>query len=327
MIQQEIIQKALSNCLKETDLPDLGPVQRGKVRDSYTVDEKRVLVATDRQSAFDIILAEIPFKGQVLNQISQYWFEATQDIIQNHLIDVPDPNVSIVTICDVLPVEIVVRAYITGVTGTSAWHNYEKGERVFCGVQLPDGLKKNQKFDHTIITPTTKSDEHDEKISAEEIVKRGLVPKDTWEKIEKIALELFARGTEVAAERGLILVDTKYEMGLDSNGELMIIDEIHTPDSSRYWVADSYQERFDQGLEPEYLDKEFLRIWLREHGFEYGKEVPKIPDEVRVQFAQKYVDLFEKITGQVFNVPDLDQSINNRIAENLKKYFITGGRV
>jgi phosphoribosylaminoimidazole-succinocarboxamide synthase len=321
MQTQETLKQAVHNCLRETNF-SFGTKKIGKVRDVYDMGDKLLLITTDRQSAFDQVLAEIPFKGQVLNQISAYWFEQTKDIVKNHMIALPDPNALIAEKCKVYPVEVIVRGYITGVTNTSAWYNYERGERLFCGVQLPEGLKKNQQFDTPIITPTTKPETgHDEKISSEEIIARGLVPKERWEEIERVALALFARGTELAAQRGLILVDTKYEFGQDDNGNLVLVDEIHTPDSSRYWKRASYEERFIAGQEPESLDKEFLRIWLKEHGFVYDRKAPEIPEDVRAEFAGKYIELYETITGLSFEIPDQSVPILQRIEANISAYL------
>ena len=248
MISREQIESQLPNCLLEARYESWRQYYRqGKVRDMYLVEDKRILIATDRQSAFDHVLGTIPLKGQVLNRIAQYWFDKTTDIAPNQVIAVPDPNVTIAEELDMIPVEIVVRRYLTGSTDTSVWTNYNKGVRKFCGVDLPDGMVKNQPFDEAIITPTTKAEDHDESISPQQIFERGLVARETWEQIEEIALALFARGSELASRQGLILVDTKYEMGLDRQGRITVADEIHTPDSSRYWVADSYEERHPEG--------------------------------------------------------------------------------
>lgn len=319
MVSAEILRANLQNCLTETHLEKFGTKIQGKVRDSYKLKNgKRMLVVTDRQSAFDYILDPVPFKGQVLNKITAYWFSQTKDLAPNHLLSVPDPNVTIAKECQVFPVEFIVRGYITGVTGTSAWYNYEKGERTFCGNVLPEGLKKNQKFAKPIITPTTKSDEHDEKISLKEIVDKGLMTAAQVDQVSAIILALFQRGTELAAKQNLILVDTKYELGIDADGKITVVDEVHTPDSSRYWKMATYAERFERGEEPENLDKEFLRIWMRAQGFDYGKEPPRIPDQVRVAFAEKYIELYEAITGQEF-VPVLSADVNERITQNLSK--------
>ncbi|MBI2646914.1 phosphoribosylaminoimidazolesuccinocarboxamide synthase, partial [Candidatus Woesearchaeota archaeon] len=262
------------------------------------INGKRIIITTDRISAFDRILCSIPFKGQVLNQISAFWFEKTKNIVENHVINVPDPNVMIVNECKPYPVEMVVRGYITGVTTTSAWYNYERGVRNFCGNILPDGLKKNQKFDKPIITPSTKAEYglHDESISGEEILKRGLVDEKTYRKMESAALTLFEFGSNFVAKQNLILVDTKYEFG-SFNGELVLIDEIHTPDSSRFWIKDTYDELFSKGQEPQKLDKEYVRQWLSNRGFVGEGPIPHIPDEVKIEAAKRYITAYEMITG------------------------------
>lgn len=323
MFNRSIIRSNLKNTLTKTTLP--APFQKihsGKVRDTYTYEDKRILVTTDRQSAFDRILAAIPYKGQVLNQVSAFWFNQTKDIIQNHLIDTPDPSVSVVKSCKTLPVEIIVRGYITGVTETAAWYNYEKGERMFCGNLLQEGLKKNQKFEKPIITPTTKPETgHDEKISRDEIIEQGLVSEDIWNQIEDVAIKLFERGTKIASRNGLILVDTKYEMGLDEDGKLILIDEIHTPDSSRYWLSATYSERFNAGNEPENFDKEFLRLWFIKHCDPYNdKTLPEAPDELVEELSFRYIDIYEKLTNSKFKPGGLND-INGRMENNLKKYF------
>ena len=321
--KKEVIKNNLGNCLTETNLENLGEYKKGKVRDNYIQEDKIILITTDRQSAFDRILASVPFKGQVLNQTSQFWFENTTDIVPNQVIAIPDPNVTVAKKCKVLPVEVVVRGYLTGVTDTAVWTAYEKGEREFCGNTLPEGMKKNQKFDTPIITPTTKAEDHDEKISAKEIVEQGLVEESLWKQVEEVALKLFARGAEIAAKNGLILVDTKYEFGLDESGQLTLIDEIHTPDSSRYWLVDSYEERLSKGEEPENIDKEFLRLWFKEHCDPYNdKELPAAPEELVIELSYKYITLYEKITGQVFQFPDSSQPILERIKNNLKPYEV-----
>ncbi|MFH2028609.1 MAG: phosphoribosylaminoimidazolesuccinocarboxamide synthase [Nanoarchaeota archaeon] len=317
MISDEIIKEQIKFTLKETDLSGLGEKYKGKVRDVYVSDDKVFLISTDRQSAFDRNLANIPFKGQVLTQTSAFWFEHTKDIVKNHVIDVPDPNVVVCKKMKVFPVEFVVRGYITGVTSTAAWTAYSKGERKFCGNILPEGMKKNQKFDKPIITPTTKSDEHDEKISAEEIVSRGLMTQEQWDYVADKALKLFERGTEIATNNGLILVDTKYEFGYDEDGEIYLIDEIHTPDSSRYWIKESYGEKFAKGEEPENIDKEFLRLWFKEHCDPYKDEtLPDAPEELVIELSKRYIQLFEMITGEEFEAEAGD--VSQRISENLE---------
>lgn len=322
MGRKKIIKENLENCLTETSFTDLGEVKKGKVRDTYDLEDKLVLITTDRQSAFDRILASVPFKGQVLNQTSKFWFDQTKDIIENHILDIPDPNVTIAKKCKVLPVEVVIRGYITGTTDTSAWVNYDKGVRDFCGNKLPEGLKKNQKFARPIITPTTKAEDHDESISAQEIVERGLVSQDKWSQIEKATFNIFQRGTEIAAKNGLILVDTKYEFGEDEKGNILLIDEVHTPDSSRYWMADSYEERLNKGKEPENIDKEFLRLWFSDNCDPYkDKVLPEAPEDLVIELSSRYIQLYEMITGQEFQFPDSSVSILKRIKKNIKEYL------
>lgn len=325
MISKERLMSQLDNCLLEAEYEQWKAFySHGKVRDFYRMPGKRILITTDRQSAFDRILGAIPLKGQVLNHISCWWFEKTRDIVKNHLLEVPDPNVSVVREVRIFPVEIVVRGYITGTTDTSAWVNYEQGVREFCGVHLPEGLRKNQQFEAPIITPTTKAESgHDEKISPNEIIEGGLVPEETWHKIEQIALDLFERGTEVSARNGLILVDTKYEMGETEDGEIVVADEVHTPDSSRFWIKDTYKTRFARDQEPESLDKEFLRLWLKEKGIS-ETYLPDLDDEIRVEVAQRYIDLFERVTGETFTVENLDTPVKERIEGNIAKYFSSG---
>ncbi|MEW6749924.1 MAG: phosphoribosylaminoimidazolesuccinocarboxamide synthase [Candidatus Latescibacterota bacterium] len=294
--------------------------RRGKVRDMYLLPGKRILITTDRQSAFDHVLGAIPLKGQVLNRIAQYWFEQTRDIAPNQVVAVPDANVTVARELRMLPVEIVVRRYLTGSSDTAIWTHYSRGAREYCGIRLPDGMVKNQALPEAVITPTTKSEGHDELISAERVVEEGLVGRQTWEQAARIALDLFARGTELAARQGLILVDTKYEMGLDGQGRITLADEIHTPDSSRYWIAATYPERHAHGLEPESLDKEFLRLWLREKGISQT-HIPTLDDDIRVQVAQRYIDLCERVTGQPFS-PELGgQPVLERIAQRIAPYF------
>lgn len=323
----EALRPFLTTTLESTAFKNLGPKYTGKVRDVYVQKEnkRRILIATDRQSAFDRLWCTIPLKGQILTQISAWWFERVKDIMPTHLLAVPDPNVMIVKDLKMIPVEIVVRGYLTGSTKTSAWVNYAKGVRNFCGNLLPDGMVKNQPFDSPIITPTTKA-EDDELIDPKGIIDRKLATKKQWDEMSEKALALFVRGQKIAAEHGLILVDTKYEMGLDEHGTLTLADEVHTPDSSRYWLKDSFslsreKDRMRVLKEPESLDKEFFRLWLREQGFEYGKEPPKVTDEVRLQLAQKYINLFERITGQTFVLPSHTDP-TARIEKNLAKWQV-----
>jgi len=323
MISQQVISKNLKYCLDDTGFLSIPGKKKGKVRDSYDLGDKILLITTDRQSAFDRILANIPFKGQVLNQVSAFWFENTKHIVKNHVISIPDPNVTIATKCEVFPIEFVVRGYLTGSTDTSAWTLYNKGSRNICGNILPDGMVKNQKFVKPILTPTTKSDAHDESISAEEIVSRGIIDASTWKKLETIAFGLFNYGTEVAAKNGLILVDTKYELGIDAKGEIMLIDEIHTPDSSRYWIAGTYAERFASCKEPENIDKEFLRLWFRDHCDPYKDQVlPEAPEELVTELSSRYIKLYEMITGKQFEI-DTSVDIKDRMKANLTKAGIT----
>ncbi len=321
MISKDIIQANLNNCITETSFLSMPNPKKGKVRDSFDCGEKIVLLTTDRQSAFDRILASVPFKGQVLNQVSGFWFENTKDIVKNHVIEIPDPNVTIAKKCTVFPIEFVVRGYLTGSTDTSAWTQYAKGIRNICGNVVPDGMVKNQKFEKPILTPTTKAEDHDESISAEEIVKSGLIEESTWKKLEEISFALFNRGMEIAERNGLILVDTKYEIGQDENGEITLIDEIHTPDSSRYWLADSYEERFSKNLEPENIDKEFLRLWFRDNCDPYNDpELPAAPDDLVVELSSRYIRLYEMITGKDFII-DTETPIEERLKTNLKEYL------
>jgi phosphoribosylaminoimidazole-succinocarboxamide synthase len=285
--------------------PDSFPsasVQQGKVRDIIDLGQHMVICTTDRISAFDRVLTTIPCKGQVLNQVSLYWFTHTADILQNHLLEELSPRTVLVKKSKVLPVEVVVRGYLTG----SAWRDYQKGNPV-SGITLPDGMRFNQRFETPLFTPSTKAERgtHDLPISGKEIVAQGLVEKRIWEQVETKALELFARGTELAAAQGLILVDTKYEFGL-YNGELILIDEIHTPDSSRYWYADTYEDLFSGGEKQRKLDKEYLRQWLMEQGYMGDGEIPHIPDEIRTQVAWLYITAFETITGKSFRPADLN---------------------
>ena len=307
------------NILEKTDFKNLGEKYVGKVRDVYSQDDKVILISSDRYSAFDRNLALVPCKGQVLTQISRFWFEHTKDIVKNHILDCPDPNVVVCKKCKVVPIEMVVRGYITGVTGTALWTLYNNGQRDFGDFTLPDGMKKNQKLDEPIMTPTTKSNEHDKPLSTADILREKIVSKELWEKMMDITLKLFQRGQEIALAHGLILVDTKYEFGLDENGELTLIDEIHTPDSSRYWQAKTYKERIEQGLEPENFDKEFLRLWFKENCDPYNDKVlPEAPAEMIAELSRRYVQIFEQITGTKFEVETGD--IEKRIENNLKKY-------
>lgn len=313
MLTNEELLAAIPNVIESVSISGWGEKEEGKVRDIYKGNGRRLLITTDRVSAFDRVLGLIPYKGQILNQLSAWWFEQTADIVNNHIISIPDPNAAIVQEAEPLPVEIIVRGYITGVTKTSLWYLYEQGDRTPYGIPMPDGLVKNDALPTPIITPTTKAErgQHDEKLTREEILERGLVSPELWEKVETAALALFARGQEVAARAGLILVDTKYEMGL-VNGELTIIDEIHTPDSSRYWIADSYQPG---GEPPKNFDKEFLREWFAAQGYRGDGTPPPMPDEFIAQVAARYIAAYEKLTGQIF-VPG-EQPAAARIEKNV----------
>src|SRR5690554_23043 len=295
-------------------------VYHGKVRDVYTIGEDTlVMIATDRISAFDIVLPKgIPFKGQVLNQIASKFLDATSDIVPNWKLDTPDPMVTVGHKCDPFKVEMVIRGYITG----SAWRDYKKGARTICGIPLAEGLRENQKFETPLITPTTKADEgHDENISKEEIIAQGLVSRDDYEQLEKYTYELFKRGTEMAASKGLILVDTKYEFG-KKDGKIYLIDEIHTPDSSRYFYSDGYLERFEKGEEQKQLSKEFVRKWLMENGFQgqEGQEVPEMTEEYCQSVSERYIELYERIVGEKFERAEA-QNIMVRIEDNIIKYL------
>ncbi|BDA50644.1 Phosphoribosylaminoimidazole-succinocarboxamide synthase [Coccomyxa sp. Obi] len=320
------IAEALHTCIQETDLDVRLEIVTdrtvGKVRDTYSVAEsdKIVIVTTDRQSAFDRILASIPFKGQVLNLTSAWWMQQTRHLAANALLDVPDPNVSIMQRCTVFPVEFVVRGFLTGSTDTSLWTHYKAGEREYCGNTFPDGMKKNDRLAANVVTPTTKAVDHDVPISPAEIVAQGLMSQEDWDSVSSAALALFKFGQEEAAKRGLLLVDTKYEFGKDAAGTIRLVDEIHTPDSSRYWLADTYEARHRAGEEPQNIDKEFLRLWFRENCDPYHDEVlPDAPAELVTELSRRYILLYEKITGQRFQVPDLGTDPKQRMAEAVKK--------
>jgi phosphoribosylaminoimidazole-succinocarboxamide synthase len=327
----------MTEVLKETNLDFLGKKRVGKVRDIYEQPDpsspsgqgRLILISTDRHSSFDRIIAHIPHKGQVLNQVSAWWFEQTKDIVPNHVLAIPDPNVTVGKKCTMVPVEAVVRGYLTGVTDTAIWTRYEKGMRDFGGVALPDGMKKNQKLPSPIFDPTTKEEKHDRSLTLEEMMAEGFITKELFESVKETALILFAKGQEIAAKRGLILVDTKYEFGLDPStslgagepGRLVLIDEIHTPDSSRYWMLESYDERLAKGEEPEYFDKEFLRLWFKENSDPYkDKVLPDAPKELVTELSRRYIQMYEKITGKKFIAGE--QPITPRIKKNLQSYAI-----
>ncbi len=306
--------------LRETNFDFLGKKRRGKVRDIYEQPERLILVSTDRHSSFDRLIAHVPHKGQVLNQVSAWWFERTKEIVPNHVLAIPDPNVTVGKKCKMVPVEAVVRGYLTGVTDTAIWTRYSKGERDFGGVTLPDGMKKNQKLATPIFDPTTKEEKHDRTLTLKEMIAEGFVTKELFERVRQTALALFAKGQEIAAKRELILVDTKYEFGLDGD-TLTLIDEIHTPDSSRYWQLESYEERIEKGEEPEYFDKEFLRLWFKEHSDPYkDKVLPEAPPELVLELSRRYIQMYEQITGSKFEAGE--EPIIPRMERNLRQYAI-----
>mgnify|MGYP001560054520 CR=1 FL=1 len=321
MILSKTIISALPKCLKTIDIPELGKKHQGKVRDFYILPDKRVIITTDRQSAFDVVLGHIPYKGAVLNQLAAFWFEKTKHIVPNHVISVPDPNVTVAHNLEPIPVEMVVRGFITGVTDTSLWGSYEKGERVIYGLKFPDGLKKNERLKHPVITPTTHAAEgaHDERLTRDEILERKIVDKKLYSQMEEAAYELFKFGQKFCAQRGIILVDCKYEFGL-LNNQLTLMDEIHTPDSSRFWTENTYESRFKMGLEPESYDKEFLRRWYVNHGYK-GKGTPQeMPEHLAADLAILYIKVYEKITGESFEAfkYPVEERIRNNIKEHIK---------
>jgi phosphoribosylaminoimidazole-succinocarboxamide synthase len=314
-LTQEQLIDAIPHALQTVDLEGWGQKQTGKVRDIYSVEGRRVLITTDRVSAFDRVLGAIPYKGQVLNQLSAWWFEQVRDVVESHVIDVPDPNVTVAHEAQTLPVEVIMRGYITGVTSTSLWMLYALGERQPYGISLPEGLQKNDALPTPIITPTTKATGggHDERLTRDEIIERGLVEQTLWEQVEAAALAVFSRGQAVAREAGLILVDTKYEFGL-VNGRLVLIDEVHTPDSSRYWTAESYS----QGGEPKNFDKEFLREWFVAQGYRGDGVAPGMPDDVIATVAGRYIAAYERLTGQTFEPGE--QPAAERIQRSMAAY-------
>jgi phosphoribosylaminoimidazole-succinocarboxamide synthase len=310
--------------LEDATIPELPNHYRGKVRDNYDLpDGRRIIIASDRISAFDRNLAAIPLKGQVLTQTAKFWFEATADICPNHVIEYPDPNVLVGRRLTILPVEIVVRDYLAGTTGTSILSLYKAGQREMYGIRLAEGMRDNERLPQTIITPTSKAFHggHDEPLTPAEIVEQGLLSQEQWRTVSDYALALFAKGREIARERGLILVDTKYEFGIDESGKIMIADEIHTPDSSRYWFLESYQQRFEVGERPESFDKDFIRTWVVARCDPYKDEIPEIPQDVVLETSRVYIDAYERITGQTFALPPKDVPVLERVRRNLKAYF------
>ncbi|CBS90723.1 phosphoribosylaminoimidazolesuccinocarboxamide synthase [Azospirillum lipoferum] len=324
MVDTALLAPHLTNVLRDAFIAELPNHYRGKVRENYDLpDGRRILITTDRLSAFDRALTAIPFKGQVLTQTARFWFEATKDICANHVLEYPDPNVVVAKRLTIMPVEVVVRDYMAGTTGTSIWSMYKQGRREMYGHIFPDGLRQNQKLGTPIITPTTKAFDagHDEELTATEIVERNLLTRAQWDEVSDKALALFARGQKMAADRGLILVDTKYEFGFDEDGNILLADEIHTPDSSRYWFAASYQERFEAGEKPESFDKDFVRNWVVARCDPYTQDVPEIPGDVVLEAARVYIEAGETITGRPFELPATAVPILDRIRANLAPYF------
>ena len=300
-------------------LPGQKAVYHGKVRDVYDMGDTLLFVTTDRYSAFDRNLAVIPNKGALLSSITKWWFEQTKNIVNNHIISYPDANVIWCKKYKVLPLEVVVRGYITGVTNTSLWQTYQDGQRDYGEFILPDGLKKNDKLPYPVLTPTTKFEKHDRNLTPEKAVKEGLIDKKNWQDVQKIALKLFTFGQNIASKKGLILVDTKYEFGIDKDNNIVLIDEIHTPDSSRYWLASSYKERLQQNLEPENYDKEYLRLWFRDKFNPYkDKDAPVVPQKVINELEKRYKFIYKQLTGKTF-IPPTRNNINKDIEQNILK--------
>jgi len=320
MIDEQTLRRGLDLTLEQSGLIELGELQRGKVRDSYVdpATGRRTIVVSDRISAFDVVLGTIPFKGQVLNGMAAHWFEASRQLHPNHLIDVPDPQVSVVQECRPFAVEMVVRGYLTGSSPTSLWTHYGRGERVYCGHRLPDGMREHQRLERPLVTPTTKAEagQHDEPVSAQQVVDRGLCTAAQWEQLSVMCLEMFDFGTREAERRGLILVDTKYELGRGPSGAIFFIDEIHTPDSSRYWYAESYDEALERGTDPRPLDKDFLRRTLVSRGYSGQGAAPTLDEQLRLETARRYVEIYEQVTGRAFE-PDTEPP-TARIRRNLR---------
>ncbi len=320
-IDPKLLQDGCGKTLSATDFHDFGRKIEGKVRDNYVRDGRRAIVVSDRISAFDVIVGTLPFKGQILNQLAAFWFEKTQAIAPNHLIAVPDPAVSIVRECEVLPVEFVYRGYLTGVSKTSIWSAYEQGIRDYCGHLLPDGLRKHQALPQPLLTPTTKAEQgaHDELTSRDALIESGVIAAERYDEAAAIAAELFAEGTKWADSRGLILVDTKYEMGIDSDGKITVIDEIHTPDSSRYWYRNSYEKVMSEGSDPISFDKEYVRRWLVDQGYRGDGTPPVLPEDVRCEASRRYIEAFETVSGTTFE-PSTEEPVA-RIERNLREFF------
>lgn len=320
-VDREVIREAVAN-ERTLDVLDarfdaLGERYSGKVRENFSKDGTRTIVVTDRISAFDVILGTIPFKGQVLNQIAAYWFEVTAELMDNHMLGVPDPQVVRAVDCEPIPVEMVVRDYLTGSSSTSIWRAYESGQRSFCGHALPEGMKRHERLPDSIVTPSTKAAKggHDKSVAKQELFEMGVIDAETFDELEQKALTLFAYGKKLAAERGLILVDTKYELGRAPDGRIVLIDEIHTPDSSRYWYADTYDAAMSSGEDPRALDKEYVRRWLVSQGFRGDGTPPTLTEEVRVEAAARYIETYERVTGRSFEVHE--GAPLERVAANL----------
>lgn len=313
------------HALREATIPELPNHYRGKVRENYDLaDGSRIIIATDRLSAFDRIITAVPLKGQVLTQIAGFWFDRTADLCPNHVLEYPDPNVLRCRRLTIMPVEVVVRDYLAGTTSTAILTMYKAGRREMYGHRFPDGMRPNQKLPATILTPTSKAFDaggHDEELTPAQIVDGKLLTQAQWDRVSELALALFARGRDIAAERGLILVDTKYEFGFDDAGEVILADEIHTPDSSRYWFAGSYLERFAAGQPPESFDKDFVRSWVVARCDPYKDDLPVVPAAINLEAARIYISVFETITGQNFPLPDPALPVLDRIRANLAHYF------
>jgi phosphoribosylaminoimidazole-succinocarboxamide synthase len=324
MVDTATLASRMDDVISDIEIAELPSPHRGKVRNSYDLpDGRRIIVATDRLSAFDRILAAIPFKGQVLTQTARFWFDATHHLCPNHIIAYPDPNVTVCRRLRILPVEIVVRDYLAGTTATSIWSMYRAGRREVYGIRLPEGMRENEKLPSTIVTPTTKADQggHDEPLRRRDIVARGLLTAAQWDEVEQLALTLFAAGSRIAAQHGLILADTKYEFGFDNQGRIILADEVHTPDSSRFWFAPSYPQRFEAGQRPESFDKDVIRAWVAERCDPYRDEIPELPRDIVLHTAQVYIRAFETITGKPFVLPDAGVPAVERIRTNVASYL------
>lgn len=316
-MDRQHLRDQLDRSLESTNYQDVGTRYEGKVRDTYRIDERLILVTTDRISAFDHILPQtIPFKGQILNQTAAYFFDATEDLVPNHVISVPDPNVTVAKACSPVPIEFVVRGYLEG----HAWREYESGARTLCGQELPDGLRQSEKLPSPIVTPTTKAETgHDQDVSREEAIASTNLEAAEYDQLRDWSVALFNRGTEMAEEQGLLLVDTKYEFGRTADGDFVLIDEVHTPDSSRYYYREGYEERLEEAIPQQQLSKEFVREWLMDHGFQgkEGEQMPDLPPSFRVKVAERYIELYETVTGLDFE-PDLHPNPEERIRTALE---------